>query len=538
MAGQEQDDLTTGQVVGKEEPSLDFFHDAVQALLDSNGPIARIFKREISDRELVKKAVSAYLQISELPICDYHTHYSVEEVVNKQNWDSPTAIFLGKPSSTLAETETNSGFDHYIAQIMNWNGVPPFVVYGRIPDGVTVQEFEKTRFTAMIDALLQAKGSDVLNWLEISLRDNFDVETELSVANVDAIWDELSEKIKSDKYSPVGIFNASRVTHALTTDDPTSNLDSHGPNEDGPTLIPTFRPDNVLMLKDEGRYAFGTWLQKLEAVSSLDKITTLVDFKAALLERYRHFKDNGCVATDMGIPNFLYDSNVTEEDAAKIFQNYVQTGNPLDADQMRKWQTYMLKWIMLQNAKHGFRQYVHQGPTRDANQTLFEEFGPDIGGDGPGQPLDLVAMTELFRDLNARKVDQSVGGTGLAPTIIFPLREEAFGGVRNIMGAFQSNAEGIKLKIQLGIPWWFQDNFQDILSYLKTELRAGRFSNLPGMLSDGRKPPSVAARYQTCRAAIAILLATEFPDNSVEEIVEMAKPLCYDNAMKFLGLDE
>ncbi|MCB0320182.1 MAG: glucuronate isomerase, partial [Bdellovibrionales bacterium] len=202
-----------------------------------------------------------------------------------------------------------------------------------------------------------------------------------------------------------------------------------------------------------------------------------------------------------------------------------------------KWQSYMLQWLCEKNAEKGFVQYIHQGPRRDQNSRLFKKYGADIGGDGPGENLDGGSMIKLLNALDSKIVPSSLDGTGLAKTVIFPLRSEDFEVVLNGTRSFLGNSAGIASKLQLGTPWWFND-LKEVIGKVMHELNIrGSLGNWLGMLSDARSLPSVIARHALFRAVLSAKLVEEFPRAEPESLVELAEKICHLNAKEFLRLN-
>lgn len=518
--------------------SGDFFSDAdinIPQRIAAESFIEKSVIAKLAPLELRDKARKIYLEIANLPIGDLHTHYDVTQIKQNIAWESPTQAFLGRPPKMLRDGEANYGFDHYVAQLMLEAGVNPEIVYGKVTEPQhDPLIFEKERFTAMFHALCNAPGSEVTTWFQIALEEVFDISITLKPENAEACWDQCFARIQSDDFRPQAMLDRHKVLFALTTDDPTSDLSEHSISG-GPKLIPTWRADSVLMLIDSGRYNFSSWIRSLSNATGIS-INDLDSLKSALENRLSYFLENGCIAADLGIPNFE-SVECTDSQAEGILRKKLRASGQITSEEMTQWQSYMLEWLLTKNAESGLRQYIHQGPRRDQNLALFNEYGADIGGDGPGEKMNRKAFVDLLQKLSAKTVPDSLDGTALAPTVFFPLSTDDFSFVLNNIRPFQANNAGIAGKLQLGPPWWFGDTQEGNGAVINEHITRGSIKYFVGMLSDARSLPVVIARMKQFRAILAVKLANAFPDLSEQEIVnDIAADVCYNNGARFLGL--
>ena len=473
------------------------------------------------------RAVDLYLAMKDLPFGDLHTHYSVPQVKGNIKWETPTDLFLGTPATMLQDGATDYGFDHYTARIMLAQGVDEKFVFGMAQEEDSTR-FAKQRFLAMADSLWRARTGEVAFWFQSALQEVFEIYDEPSPDNFDSIYEEVSDRIKDDRYSPQQVLAAGKVKYALTTDDPAADISEHGLA--GETqLIPTIRIDNAIYAEKEGRYDFPKWLNAFS--ERMDRpISTLEDLKSGLLDRIKQFKDAGCVACDIGLRNFLDVPKAGHDQADAVLKKVLQGRVALSDQEKSLWTSHMLDWICRQNSKNDFAQFFHQGAARDLNTRLFNMYGADIGGDGPGPGLDRLAFLDFFDKLSS--------SGELARTLIFPLNPGDYDFVHQNLDAFQSNAAGIRAMLQLGIPWWFQDNKDGMANVLRIHARSGSLINFVGMLSDARSLPPVVARNLLFRAVLAIVLCEVLPNEPTERLMsDFVEPICFRNGAKFLGLE-
>jgi glucuronate isomerase len=439
-------------------------------------------------------AVDVFLHLKDLPIFDPHTHYSVPQIVGDVPWEKPTDIFLGRPSGVRQQNEPDFGFDHYIAQLMLMYNTPDDVVFGTKERTI---DNEQERFSHLVRCMKLAFGSDRHLWFTTSLAQTFGLDIKLMRTNALQLWSLLQEKLDSGYYTPQSVLAHAGVEVALTTDDPASDLSLHAQSRTV-RLIPTWRPDPVLMLKQEGRYDFVAWLRKVEQsaggskqVSDLDGLMTL------LRTRMQYFKENRCVACDIGFPNF-YPSSLDDTGADRLLKRYLG-GEVLSDVEQNEWQGFMLQKLLELNAEFGFRQYLHQGPARDTNSEPFPRFGPDSGGDGQGENINRDGFKQLFNALFANDK--------LASTLLFPINAGDYDWVLNNKTPFTGRGEGHFPKIHLGPPWWWNDTREGIRNYIRSVLAADGPGAIFGMLSDARSLTSVHPRVLVYRAILAVELA-------------------------------
>jgi len=507
-------------------------------------------------QDLDTRALEIYESFAQEPIIDIHTHYGVSQIKSNLPWKTPTDFFLGTAPKCLGLGHADYGFDHYVAQRMMRANVSQTVIFGDLKgyneeqrgasrQDLSYDEFQKLRFSEMVRSLRASTGDTVEFWFRTELKNIFGLEYGPSTQPM-ALWDQISEKLPN--ITPQSLLEQNKVRAACTTDDPTDNVSLHS-KEGGPKLIPTFRPDRVLMIGKEvedptkpglatTRYHFTSWIEKLEAASGTF-VENVDQLEQALRIRLKYFKQNGCVAADLGITNFK-DVPCTKEEATAILKKKMGGGSLTDAE-VDQWQSYMLYRLLALNGEFGLRQFIHQGARRDINEQLFKKYGADVGGDGQGEPLNFEAMISIFNKLKQeiRTGEATPFGGLLAPTVIFPINQ---GDYEKCMNNITSLAVNIKnagtLPIQVGPPWWFADNERDVREMIQLQLRNGTLSQWVGMLSDARSLGTVVARFDWFRALLAFELASapSLAHLTPAEITEIFGGACYRNGNAFLGL--
>lgn len=485
-------------------------------------------------QDLQRRALALYEKIANLPIVDCHTHYASRSIADNRPVANPLQCFLG------IAAEPNVGFDHYTGTVMGIDGVSTDHIFGRkdktSPLPTAEQDLE--RWHKMVTALFNARPNPSTLWFEAAIEEVFGVKNiELCPKNSHALWYAIQAKLEQPEFSLQGLLTSSGVVCALTTDDPTASLDEHREMATHPSfsMIPTWRPDPVLMIGDSQRFKFNDWINKLEQVNG-SNICSLGELEAALQKRITHFKDNGCIGADFGIDNF-YNTPCSADEANSIFEKK-RSGQELNPTEVEQWKTYMLRWLCTQNAEQGWVQYFHQGPFRDVRKDLFARFGADVGGDNMGNAVNRQAFADLVSYLQEQRIPGSIDGTGLAKTVAFTINSEDFRFVAGLMNRGCFNDVGIKSKCQFGPPWWFADTIGGNADAIRLVQDSAIVRNWIGMLSDSRVLPTVIARMKQFRAVLARELIVTMPDAHDGFLYDLARRVCIGNVVEFLGLDQ
>lgn len=180
-----------------------------------------------------------------------------------------------------------------------------------------------------------------------------------------------------------------------------------------------------------------------------------------------------------------------------------------------------LRWVM----------QLHYNCFRNPNTTMFNKLGPDSGFDciGPNNGCKNLA---LF--LNKINLDNN-----LPKTIIYSLDANDNAFIDTLIGSFQSSE--VCGKIQHGSAWWFNDNKQGMINQLVSLANLSLLGNFVGMLTDSRSFLSYT-RHEYFRRILCNLIGEwvengEYPED-YEALEELIKNICYNNALKYFGLEK
>ena len=482
-----------------------------------------------SDIRIRRRGLSIYRALVKLPIIDPHTHYPSKQIAANESWQDPTMLFLGVPGH---------GFDHYLARLMLAEGIPPRKVYGIDSLGSTLPDKEQNRerFDYIVTALEKNPLNPSAQWFRIALEEVFDLQIDILRSNSEKIWEHVSTALSHDNFKPCAILEDANIELALTTDDPTDSLEEHIKHHTSTStfkMLPTWRADAALYIENHGRYDFDSWLQALEKVTE-SKINSLQDLLNALDKRMDHFSSAGCIASDIGIPNFIDHACSFETAAAILKKRLSQT--PLTQLEIEQWQSFMLHHLSFQNAKRGWVQFFHQGPFRDTNSKTFSTYGPDTGGDCPGEVINRSAFIHFLDSLYTKECPSSPTGTGLAKSIFFPINSIDFEFVLDSISGFSGNANTLPSTLQLGPPWWFNDTVKKNAEVIGLIADRGSLGTWIGMLSDARSLPSIIARIKQFRAVLAVEISRRSLHESEDFTLGLAEKVAHHNIRNFLGV--
>ena len=298
-----------------------------------------------------------YKSVSALPIIDYHCHLS------------PREIFENKPFTDIGELWLSA--DHYKWRLMRSCGISEEYITGGAP--------MREKFRAYAGALEFAAGNPLYLWSHMELSRYFGIDTPLSRRNADMIWEKANDHIRRTGLSPRKLICDSGVELICTTDDIADSLEWHARlaahGGQGFTVLPSFRTDNVFLMKSPGYTAY---LARLSGSAGLE-VNSLKSLKEACIRRLDHFTAHGCVFTDVGIP-FFPDTAAPEREAERIFAR-VLAGEDISEREYKALVGNLYLFFACEYKRRGLVMQLHLAVYRNANSALFRALGADCGGD-------------------------------------------------------------------------------------------------------------------------------------------------------------
>lgn len=441
-------------------------------------------------------AEALYNAVATLPIVDYHCHLSPKEIEEDAPFSSIGELWLGG--------------DHYKWRLMRAAGVDERYITGEAP--------YREKFQKFAEALSLAAGSPLYHWAHMELSLYFGIDEYLSGDNAGEIWERANEVIRAERLSPRRMIRKAGVTYLATTDDVIDSLEHHRRIHEDTSfetvVAPSFRTDNVLLIRREG---YAAYVEKLSAVSGV-AVTDATSLKQALRRRLEHFCANGCKFTDIGIPEFP--SHVASDEEADVTYRKALAGEPIGDEEYRGFLGNLYLFLGKEYRNRGLVMQWHLAVYRNANSALFERLGPDCGGDCIGDPLK---GSDVIRMLDAIEREG-----GLPQTILYTLHPGMADQLQTIAGSFRG--------VRCGTAWWFCDHKRGIEQQLQVIAELGHLGSFLGMLTDSRSFLSYA-RHDYFRRILCNRLAEwcesgEF-NPAAAEIV--ARRVCCENIQALIG---
>ncbi len=453
---------------------------------------------------------------SSMPLVDYHCHIPPQEIYEDRRFDNLAQVWLG------GKNPDGSYFgDHYKWRVMRSNGVPE--------DYVTGDQPAYQRFLKFVEALEMAIGNPMYHWCNLELRQFFGVTKPLTLDTAQEIWDACNEKLRTDPDLTVrGIIRKANVAFIGTTDDPVDTLEWHEKIAADPTIsvkvCPSFRPDKAINITKPG---FVEYLAVLAKSVGKEKLATVDEVCAALVERLEYFHARGCRASDHGLDYIPYREGTPAEVEA-AYQKAL-AGQSLTLEEAEKYQTAILLCLGKAYSRLNIAMQLHYSCIRNNNERMYRVMGADTGFDAIAQN---TCGESIARLLSALDLEQAC-----PKTILYSLNPADNAQLGTLIGCFQDST--VPGKIQHGSAWWFNDTKTGMEDQMRSLASLGLLGNFIGMLTDSRSFLSYA-RHDYFRRILCNLLGQwvengEYPnhDASLQKIVE---GICYRNAARYFDL--
>lgn len=428
-----------------------------------------------------------YDEIRELPILDPHSHLDVQAVARNEGWDD---IW-----------EVEGATDHYVWQLMRKRGVPERKITGSASN--------REKWMALAEVFPQFAGNPTYEWIHLDLKRRFGIEKLISGDTAEEIWTETKEMLESPEMRQQALLEEMNVEVVSSTDDPVSDLEHHRRLEDDLeeiTVRPTWRPDTAMKIDEAG------WREYVDDLAgATDTDTSDLDgFLTALEVSHEYFENHGCRASDHGLREVV-SKPVSDRRAADIYQR-AYAGETIASDDVTDFQAYVLERIGELNRDTGWVTQFHIGPVRDYRDSLYDELGPDAGGDVSTQHIELAENLEYF--LN--RFDEEL------QIVLYTVDPTHYPTVATISRAFPN--------VSVGAAWWFNDSPTGMRRQLEYVSTVDLLANHGGMVSDSRKLLSFDSRFEMFRRSLADTVGSmveqgQIPHGVAEDLV---REVAYD----------
>ena len=407
-----------------------------------------------------KTAKKLYREIENLPILDAHNHGDLPEILENEGWND---IW-----------EVEAATDHYVWEMLRKRGVPE--------EKITGDASNKEKWMALARVFPEMAGNPTYEWIHLDLKRRFGIDAPISEHTAEMIWEKTKNMLAKDEMSPQNLLKEMNVEIMCTTDEPYSLLENHKKARDeveGITILPTWRPDKIMNIEHEN---WDEYVEKLgdaykENVNDLDGLLT------ALKKSHDHFDEMGCVASDHGIVEPI-SYEVDKKTAAEIYTKAVN-GEELSEKEIKDFKAFILVEFGKLNKASGWVTQMHIGAIRDYRDSLYENLGPDSGGDISNSDIEIAENIKYF----VNKFDSELD------IVLYTMESTHWFTTSTISRAFPN--------VSLGAPWWLNDHPFGMEKYLQQVTNIDLFYNLAGMVTDSRKLMSYSSRTEMFRRTLA-----------------------------------
>ena len=458
-----------------------------------------------ADPTVRRAARELYESTRSLPIVSPHGHVDARILATDEPFENPTALLVTP--------------DHYVLRMLYARGVSLESLGVPRRDGASVETDPRAtwRLFARHYSVFRATPSGM--WLDHELHELFGLGERLSEQNADRAYDTIAEKLASPEFRPRALFERFDIEVLATTDAASDTLEHHTTLKRSGwkgRVIPTFRPDAVFRLAAKG------WRQSVNALATTigAPIADYVSLIDALTERRTFFKWMGATATDHGLVE-PFAAAISDEEAQRLFERGC-SGDATPEDE-RRWEAHLLMSMVKMSLDDGLVMQLHPGALRDHNRPLFDQFGPDRGGDIP-------VATEFTRNL--RPLLNACGNDPRFSLILYTLDESTYSReLAPLAGHYPA--------VRLGAPWWFHDSVEGMTRYLDRVTETAGVDKLAGFVDDTRAFCSIPARHDVARRVQANWLARQVSRHVIDmsDGRDLARLLAYELAKRAYKLE-
>ena len=437
-----------------------------------------------------------------LPIIDYHCHLLPQEIAENRKFEDLGEMWLKG--------------DHYKWRCMRTFGIEEKYITG------DASYFEK--FMAFAEIFPQLIGNPLYIWCVMELKRYFDIDEPLCAANAQEIYARTKELIDEKNMTPWWCMEHSQVKLVSTTEDPVDDLRWHMAmnKEEMPVrVITAFRPDRAMFCD---RASFGEYMKLLSAAAQ-KPIECFQDMLLALENRLQYFREiTGTTVSDNGIPYFAW-ADYTEEEVEGIFRKSM-SGEMLSQKEIDQYTSAFLFEMGRMYHRNGYVFQLHIGTYLDANTSKVASIGAATGFDC----IDDAAAVKSVGIL----LDRLTTLGELPKTLLYPLDGMKIEAWAVLAAAFCEG--GVRAKVQLAAPWWFNDQEYGIRRQFEACANLYPVSLSVGMLTDSRSfisyPRHELYRRVLCNYFGTLVERGEYFSGE-EELKTMIENICFHNTNEY-----
>jgi glucuronate isomerase len=446
-------------------------------------------------------AIELYQAVAGLPLVCPHGHVDPRLFADLDyQFGSPTDFFLIP--------------DHYIFRMLYSQGIPLSALAIPRRDGGDIETDHRRAWQLFAENFHLFRATPTGLWLRDELEQLFGITEPLTGRNAQTLYMQIDNRLHSPDFTPRRLYQQFNIEVLCTTDAATDTLAHHKAIRDSGwpgRILPTFRPDAVVNLDNEG------WLDHIQTLSHLSgiEIKDYASFIRALEQRRAFFKEMGAKATDHAAVT-PYTAELSPGEASRIFQRAL--AGRATAEDATRFTGHLLMEFARMSIEDGLVMQLHVGSHRNHNQQIFQQFGRDMGADIP-------VAAEFTHNLHP--LLNRYGNDPRLALIIFNLDESTY--AREL-----APLAGHYPAVKLGPPWWFFDSLNGMRRFFDQVVETAGLYNTAGFNDDTRAFPSIPARHDLWRRASADWLAGLVVRHviSEEDGRDMAHALAYDLAKR------
>lgn len=436
-----------------------------------------------------------------LPIIDYHCHLEAREIYENREFQDLGQMWLAH--------------DHYKWRAMRVFGIDEYYITG------AADYYQK--FIKFAEILPRLIGNPLYIWCALELKRYFDIEKPLGPDNAEEIYNQTKKRIAEWHMTPRWCMERSRVEVAVTTEDPIDTLQYHklmNQEKSKTRILAAFRPDKAFYCEKE---TFSGYIYHLEQAAQ-QKINSFVDMMQAIEKRITYFAEFGTTVSDNGIADITW-VEYTKREVEEIFAKALHTEVLTDTEISQYKSAFLIEMAKLYH-KHHFVMQLHVGTYLDANKKKVRMLGQSTGYDCVDDTTSIKSIGAILNTLT--ELDQ------LPNTILYPLNAAQIESYAILAAGFCDS--GVKGKVQLGAPWWFNDQTYGIERQFRAAGSLYPVSISVGMLTDSRSflsyPRHELFRRVLCSYMGSLIERGEYFSDE-RYLKEMIKSICYGNAKEF-----
>jgi glucuronate isomerase len=449
-----------------------------------------------------------YAVARDLPLISPHGHVDPGILADDRPFGDPARLLIVP--------------DHYVTRMLLSQGIAPARLGVPRRDGTPTETDGRTIWRLLAANWHLFRGTPSRLWLERTFSTVFGVETPLSAATADEVYDAISARLAEPAFRPRALFERFGIEVLATTEAPTDELTEHaklaadGWGGPGGRVISTFRPDNVVDLERDG------WAEAVARMGELagEDTTTYPGYLAALRSRREAFIAAGATSSDHGHPT-ARTADLSPAEATVLFDRALRgRATPADAETFR---AHMLLEFARMSIDDGLVMQLHPGSVRDHNRRLFADHGRDVGGDIP-QATDYVHALRPLLD--------AYGDDPRLRLVVYTLDEYTFSReLAPLAGGYPA--------MFLGAPWWFLDSPDGLRRFREAVTETAGFYNTAGFVDDTRAFCSIPVRHDIARRVDAAYLASLVAQDRLpfDEAAETMADLAYHLPRRIFRLD-